>query len=117
MGKRAEATTDAPADATSAAAEPTTGTDTPDPVQTEQARTALRTLTSGDDPLTVLDGARRLRENAETIEADAVRAARAAGVSWSKIGAVYGLTKQGAQQRFSPKNADKRARSDGTHGS
>lgn len=29
-----------------------------------------------------------------------MRLAREAGLSWTKIGAVYGLTKQGAQQRF-----------------
>ncbi|MGC5617346.1 hypothetical protein [Georgenia sp. Z1491] len=78
----------------------------------EDARTALAALTSATEPLEVLDGARRLRETAEAIESDAVRAARSAKVSWSKIGAVYGLTKQGAQQRFSPKNAERRGETD-----
>ncbi|SEO61672.1 hypothetical protein SAMN05660991_01017 [Trujillonella endophytica] len=41
-----------------------------------------------------------LREEAERLEQKAVEGVRAAGTSWSKIGALYGLTKQGAQQRF-----------------
>ncbi|OJV82975.1 MAG: hypothetical protein BGO37_13505 [Cellulomonas sp. 73-92] len=54
------------------------------------------------DSLTVLAAARRRRESAETRELDAVRAARDAGASWGDIGDLYGLTKQGAQQRFKP---------------
>lgn len=46
--------------------------------------------------------ARKAREKAERAELDAVTAARAAGASWTRIGEVYGLTKQGAQQRFKP---------------
>ena len=41
-----------------------------------------------------------LREEAERLERRAVEGVRAAGTSWSTIGALYGLTKQGAQQRF-----------------
>jgi hypothetical protein len=47
-----------------------------------------------------LDAARRLREAAEELEAAQVEAARKAGATWIEIGASYGLTKQGAQQRF-----------------
>jgi hypothetical protein len=47
-----------------------------------------------------LDLIRRVREAAEELEAAHVEAARAAGATWSEIGAAYGLTKQGAQQRF-----------------
>ena len=47
-----------------------------------------------------LDAARRLREAAEELEAAQVEAARKAGATWIEIGACYGLTKQGAQQRF-----------------
>ena len=47
-----------------------------------------------------LDTARQLREAAEELEAAQVEAARKAGATWSEIGACYGLTKQGAQQRF-----------------
>lgn len=57
-----------------------------------------------DDPrsraLADVDRARKRRERADAAEAKAVEAARAAGVPWSRIGALYGLTKQGAQQRF-----------------
>ena len=42
----------------------------------------------------------RLREAAEELEAAQVEAARKAGATWIEIGACYGLTKQGAQQRF-----------------
>ena len=47
-----------------------------------------------------LAAARKTREAAEADEQQAVLAARAAGASWSRIGELYGLTKQGAQQRF-----------------
>ena len=57
-------------------------------------------LATGDDALIALDRARRKRERAEADEQAAVAGARAAGASWTRIGAVYGLTKQGAQQRF-----------------
>lgn len=40
---------------------------------------------------------------AEKAEIKAVHDARAQGVSWRRIGEVYGLTKQGAQQRFGTK--------------
>ena len=41
-----------------------------------------------------------MREAAEELEAAQVEAARKAGATWIEIGACYGLTKQGAQQRF-----------------
>ncbi len=53
-----------------------------------------------EDPLQRLDAARRLREHADGLEAAAVHDARHAGVTWKAIGAIYGLSKQGAQQRF-----------------
>jgi zona occludens toxin (predicted ATPase) len=53
-----------------------------------------------DGPISRLDAARRLREAAEELEAAEVEAARKAGATWNEIGACYGLTKQGAQQRF-----------------
>lgn len=55
---------------------------------------------SSSDALAALDKARRARERAEAQEVEALRRARDAGASWAKIGALYGLTKQGAQQRF-----------------
>jgi hypothetical protein len=47
-----------------------------------------------------LDASRRVREGADELERAAVEAARASGMTWAEIGAIYGLTKQGAQQRF-----------------
>jgi hypothetical protein len=73
-----------------------------------------------------LDTARQLREAAEELEAAQVEAARKAGATWSEIGACYGLTKQGAQQRFraarnqakadaaTPKEAPKEKKADPT---
>jgi hypothetical protein len=61
---------------------------------------ALGALDLADGPISRLDAARRLREAAEELEASQVEAARKAGATWIEIGALYGLTKQGAQQRF-----------------
>jgi hypothetical protein len=61
---------------------------------------ALAALDVADGPASRLQAARRLREAAEDLEAAQVEAARKAGATWSEIGACYGLTKQGAQQRF-----------------
>jgi hypothetical protein len=61
---------------------------------------ALGALDAADGPISRLEAARRLREAAEELEAVQVEAARKAGVTWIEIGACYGLTKQGAQQRF-----------------
>jgi hypothetical protein len=61
---------------------------------------ALGALDVADGPMSRLDAARRVREAAEELEAAQVQAARKAGATWNEIGACYGLTKQGAQQRF-----------------
>jgi hypothetical protein len=61
---------------------------------------ALTAFDAADRPMSRLDAARRLREAAEELEAAQVEAARKAGATWLEIGASYGLTKQGAQQRF-----------------
>ena len=61
---------------------------------------ALGALDVADGPISQLEAARRLREAAEELEAAQVEAARKAGATWTEIGACYGLTKQGAQQRF-----------------
>ncbi|MCV7108085.1 hypothetical protein [Mycolicibacterium chitae] len=66
----------------------------------QQLADALAELDAATDPLSRLDAARQIRELAEALELAQVRAAREHGTSWSKIGATYGLTKQGAQQRF-----------------
>ncbi|GAB3697555.1 hypothetical protein [Mariniluteicoccus flavus] len=55
---------------------------------------------SKEESLQALDRARLAREEAEAAELRAVAAAREAGVAWGRIGELYGLTKQGAQQRF-----------------
>ena len=61
---------------------------------------ALGALDAADGPISRLQAARRLREAAEELETAQVEAARKAGVTWVEIGECYGLTKQGAQQRF-----------------
>jgi hypothetical protein len=61
---------------------------------------ALDDLGSAKQPTPRLDAVRRLREAAERLEQAQVDAARQAGLTWAEIGQVYGLTKQGAQQRF-----------------
>ncbi len=76
----------------------------------ERLQEALTELTAANDPQSRLASARRIRQLAEEVELDQVRAAREQGTSWSKIGGVYGLTKQGAQQRF--RTATKRAKKD-----
>jgi ATPase subunit of ABC transporter with duplicated ATPase domains len=61
---------------------------------------ALGALDAADGPMSRLEAARHLREAAEQLEAAQVEAARKGGATWIEIGACYGLTKQGAQQRF-----------------
>ena len=61
---------------------------------------ALGALDVADGPISRLEAARQLREAAEELEAAQIEAARKAGATWNEIGACYGLTKQGAQQRF-----------------
>ena len=67
---------------------------------TKRISAALAALDAADGPMSRLEAARRLREAAEELEAAQVEAARKAGATWNEIGACYGLTKQGAQQRF-----------------
>jgi hypothetical protein len=67
-----------------------------------RVKAALTAHAAAGDPLAQLDAARALREAADDLEAAAIRAARKSGATWSAIGALYGLTKQGAQQRFRP---------------
>lgn len=63
----------------------------------ERAAEALRGI---QDPVRRLDAIRAARERLEALEAGAVHDARHAGVTWKSIGTLYGLSKQGAQQRF-----------------
>lgn len=64
---------------------------------------ALREFDRAEGPRERLAAARDVRACTEALEAIVALQARAEGLSWSKIGAVYGLTKQGAQQRFRPR--------------
>lgn len=63
---------------------------------------ALSQYESARSTLEILAAARQVRRCAQELELDAVQHARSEGISWGKIGGVYGLTKQGAQQRFKP---------------
>ena len=61
---------------------------------------ALLELECAAAPLPRLAAARNVRRLAEVLELQAIAEARQERVSWAKIGAIYELTKQGAQQRF-----------------
>lgn len=61
---------------------------------------ALGAMAAGADPEELLDAARQLREAAERAEWECARDARTAGVTWTRIGALYGTSKQNVQQRF-----------------
>lgn len=63
-------------------------------------KASLRAYQEARDPLDRLDLSRRIRESAEELEAAAIVDARGNGATWRDIGSLYGLTKQGAQQRF-----------------
>lgn len=73
-----------------------------DPVYVKRFNRAVESLRDVPDPLRRLAAVRRCREELEALEAATVVDARAAGVTWSEIGSGYGLSKQGAQQRFRP---------------
>ncbi len=64
---------------------------------------ALGGLRDAKSPTKRLAAVRQVRESAEGLEKAHIDAAREAGMTWAEIGAVYGLTKQGAQQRFRKK--------------
>src|ERR1700677_898473 len=71
---------------------------------------ALSAFEVAASPMSRLDAARRLREAADELEAAQVQAARKSGATWIEIGACYGLTKQGAQQRLrAARNQEKQA--------
>jgi hypothetical protein len=71
-----------------------------DPVHVKRFQRALDSLQAIPDPLTRLAAVRTSLEHLGALEASTVADARAAGATWSEIGALYGLSKQGAQQRF-----------------
>lgn len=80
---------------------------TPHPL--DQLTQALSGLAAADAALDRIAAARQIREAAEELEQTEVKSAREHGTSWSKIGAAYGLTKQGAQQRFGDERRRKQA--------
>lgn len=67
---------------------------------TTRLRRAMEALDTALDPMGRVKATQRVREAAEDLERDAVKAARKAGHSWASIGHVFGVSKQGAQQRF-----------------
>jgi len=71
----------------------------------KRVQKALDALGAADTPLAALAAARELRAAAEEVERHRAAAAREAGVSWTKIGALYGTSKQNAQQRFGARRA------------
>jgi hypothetical protein len=70
------------------------------------AEVRRRSSSTGSDPVGPLACAvvlgTELTEQAESLMAHFVDVARGDGASWSDIGDLFGITKQGAQQRFSP---------------
>ncbi|MBW0115051.1 hypothetical protein [Pseudonocardia abyssalis] len=66
----------------------------------EQIRQALDALGSAADPLAALAAAKEIREAAESLEIAVAAEVRRDGGTWTEIGAVYGTSKQGGQQRF-----------------
>jgi len=66
----------------------------------KQVRQALEAVESAPGALEMLAAVRELREAAEALEISAVAEVRGHGGTWTQIGAVYGTTKQAAQQRF-----------------
>jgi hypothetical protein len=64
------------------------------------SKNLVRRITAALGALDVADGPMSQLDAAEELEAAQVEAARKAGATWNEIGASYGLTKQGAQQRF-----------------
>jgi hypothetical protein len=71
-----------------------------DPAHVRRFDGALQALTDLPDPLLRLDAIRQSLTQLEDLHAAAVADARAGGKTWTEIGALYGLSKQGAQQRF-----------------
>jgi hypothetical protein len=66
----------------------------------KQLRRSLDAVAAAPNALEAVRASRQLREEAETLELEAVIEARQQRATWSEIGAVYGTSKQGAQQRF-----------------
>ena len=63
---------------------------------------ALSDLSKTTDPRKELELACAIRTAADDLERAVVARARDEGVTWTQIGATYGMSKQAAQQRFRP---------------
>lgn len=61
---------------------------------------ALTALAALPDPLERLETIHDTRVALERLAQEAVDEARASGATWKQIGALYGISKQAAQQRF-----------------
>ena len=83
-----------------------------EPVHVKRFDRTLAALRAMSDPLRRLDAMRRSREELEQLEAAAVADARAAGVTWTQIGALYGLSKQGRSNGSGPDGPRTLARND-----
>lgn len=64
------------------------------------AQRALSALKNEKNELARLALIREARDALDGLETSFVEGARVAGETWADIGAVYGTSKQGAQQRF-----------------
>ncbi|MCW2603272.1 MAG: hypothetical protein JWN61_1407 [Pseudonocardiales bacterium] len=78
--------------------------DVADPVHVKRFhfQQTLSSLGAIADPLERMAEVRKSILALEKLEASTIDSARAAGATWGEIGAIYGLSKQGAQQRFRP---------------
>jgi len=63
-------------------------------------RRAVDAVQTAPSAVEALAAARQLTEAAEALERELVIAAREQRATWTEIGAIYGTSKQGAQQRF-----------------
>ncbi|BBY62128.1 DUF3887 domain-containing protein [Mycolicibacterium helvum] len=61
---------------------------------------AAPVLNSENDPLELVRAAHEIRDKAETLLAEAVEQARAAGRTWQEIGGVLGVSRQAVFQRY-----------------
>ena len=74
---------------------------------------AVHEMRDISDPLRRLEAVRRSLQALEELQAATVLEARKSGATWIEIGAMYGLTKQGAQQKFRRSTAKHKAAADG----